>query len=113
MPAEVEADGLGRHPPEVEAAVYFCCVEGLQNAGKHAGAGASARIRMWEEANALHFEVVDDGSGFESNGQIAGAGLTKMRDRLGAVGGSITVASAPGRGTKLSGTVPLEPDRLA
>ena len=113
LPAEVEADGLGRHPPEVEAAVYFCCVEGLQNAGKHAGAGASARIRLWEESNLLHFEVVDDGSGFESSGQIVGAGLTNMRDRLGAVGGSITVASAPGHGTKLSGTVPLDPDRLA
>jgi signal transduction histidine kinase len=85
----------------------FCCVEGLQNAGKHAGAGASARIRLWEEADALHFEVADDGSGFESDGQIGGAGLTNMRDRLGAVGGSIIVDSAPGRGTKLSGTVPI------
>jgi signal transduction histidine kinase len=107
LPAEVEADGLGRHAPELEAAVYFCCVEGLQNAGKHAGAGASARVRLWEDSNLLHFEVVDDGSGFESNGQIAGAGLTNMRDRLGAVGGSIIFESAPGRGTKLSGTVPI------
>ena len=106
LPVVVEADGIDRHPPEVEAAVYFCCVEGLQNAGKHAGAAASARIRLWEETSALHFEVTDDGSGFESNGQSAGAGLTNMRDRLGAVGGSITVESTPGRGTKISGAVP-------
>lgn len=106
LPAGVEADGVGRHPPELESAVYFCCVEALQNAGKHAGAGASARIRVWEDAGALRFEVEDDGSGFTANGQD-GAGLTNMRDRLGAVGGSITVDSSPGRGTKVSGVVPL------
>lgn len=107
LPASVEADGLGRYTPEVEAAVYFCCVEALQNAGKHAGSGASAGVRLWQEAGTLHFEIVDDGSGFQSNGQIAGAGLTNMRDRLGAVGGTITVDSAPGKGTRLFGIVPL------
>jgi signal transduction histidine kinase len=107
LPAHVEANGLGRYTPEVEAAVYFCCVEALQNAGKHAGSGASAGIRLWQEEGMLHFEVADDGSGFESNGQSAGAGLTNMRDRLGAVGGTITVESAPGKGTRLCGTVPL------
>jgi signal transduction histidine kinase len=107
LPAEVDADGLGRYIPEVEAAVYFCCVEALQNAAKHAGGKASARIRLWQEEDTLHFQVADDGSGFESNGQSAGAGLTNMRDRLGAVGGTITVQSAPGRGTNLSGTVPV------
>jgi signal transduction histidine kinase len=107
LPASVDVIGVGRHPAEIESAVYFCCLEALQNAGKYAGAGASAHIRLWEDSRVLRFEVADDGSGFESNGQNAGAGLTNMRDRLGAVGGSITVESAPGRGTKLSGTLPL------
>ncbi len=107
LPASVDVIGVGRHPAEIESAVYFCCLEALQNAGKYAGAGASAHIRLWEDSRVLRFEVADDESGFESNGQNAGAGLTNMRDRLGAVGGSITVESAPGRGTKLSGTLPL------
>ena len=109
VPASVEADGVGRHPAEIEAAVYFCCLEALQNAGKYAGPGAAARVRIWQEDHSLRFEVTDDGSGFESNGQLTGAGLTNMRDRLGAVGGSITVESAPGRGTKVSGGVPTAP----
>ena len=107
LPASVEVNGVGRHPAEIESAVYFCCLEALQNAGKYAGPGAAARIRLWEEQEALRFEVTDDGSGFDSDGQNTGAGLTNMRDRLGAVGGSITIESAPGRGTKLSGTLPL------
>lgn len=110
LPAHVDSNGLGRYTPEIEAAVYFCCVEALQNAGKHAGSGASAGIRLWQEAATLHFEVVDDGLGFESSGQIAGAGLTNMSDRLGAVGGTITVESALGKGTRLSGKVPLGAD---
>ena len=108
LPADVDAVGIGRHPPEVEAAVYFCCVEALQNAGKHAGSGASAHIRLWQDARALHFEVSDDGSGFEPNGRRTGAGLMNMRDRIGAVGGEITVDSGPGRGTKVSGVIPKE-----
>ena len=107
LPASVEVNSVGRHPAEIESAVYFCCLEALQNAAKYAGPGATARIRLWEEPHALRFEVNDDGAGFESNGQNTGAGLTNMHDRLGAVGGSITVESAPGYGTKLSGTLPL------
>jgi len=106
LPSTLEADGVGRFPPEVEAAVYFCCVEGLQNAGKHAGSGASACVRVWEESEHLRFEVADDGAGFAPEAQTSGAGLTNMRDRLGAVGGTISVESAPGRGTHLWGVVP-------
>jgi signal transduction histidine kinase len=113
LPANVEADGIARYTPDVEAAVYFCCVEALQNAGKHAGDGASARIRLWQQSGTLHFEIVDDGSGFATNGQSAGAGLTNMRDRLGAVGGTVTVESAPGRGTRLNGTVPLSAELIS
>jgi len=106
LPASLAADGVGRHPPEVEAAVYFCCLEALQNAAKYAGDGASAQVRIWEDAGGLLFEVFDDGAGFETNRQSDGAGLTNMRDRLGAVGGMLRVESG-GAGTRIHGVVPL------
>ena len=107
LPAEVRSDGIGRYPPEVEAAVYFCCLEALQNAGKHAGERARASVRLWEEAGGLLFEVADDGVGFDTRHTGASAGFTNMNDRLGAIGGSLRVESAPGRGTKVAGAVPV------
>lgn len=105
--AELEADGLGRYPPDIEAAVYFCCVEALQNTAKHAGPGARALVRVWEEAGALLFEVADDGAGFTPDGRPSSAGLTNMSDRLGAVGGLVRLESALGAGTKVRGVVPV------
>ncbi len=108
LPASVDADGVGRQSPEIEAAVYFCCLEALQNAAaKYAGEGASARVHIWEEAGGLLFEVSDDGAGFEAGRQIEGAGLTNMRDRLGAVGGTLSVESDGSNGTRISGVVPV------
>jgi signal transduction histidine kinase len=107
LPAIVEADGVGRYAPEIEAAVYFCCLEALQNAAKYAGAGASVRVRIWQDADALLFEVSDDGGGFETSRQAEGAGLTNMRDRLGAVGGTLRVES-DGHGTRIQGVVPID-----
>jgi anti-sigma regulatory factor (Ser/Thr protein kinase) len=104
----VEADALRRYPAEVEATVYFCCLEGLQNAGKYAGEGATAVVRVWEEGGALLFEVSDDGAGFDVTHRASGAGFTNMNDRLGAVGGTLRVESTPGRGTKVRGTIPVE-----
>jgi signal transduction histidine kinase len=106
LPASVETDGVGRHPSEIEAAVYFCCLESLQNAAKYAGVGASARVRIWEDAGGLLFEVCDDGAGFETSRNAEGAGLTNMRDRLGAVGGTLRVES-DGHGTRICGVVPV------
>jgi signal transduction histidine kinase len=98
-----------RHPQEVEAAVYFCCMEALQNAGKHAGADASATIKVWEDASGLNWEVADDGPGFDSNGSAGdGHGFVNMRDRMGAFGGTVDVISASGAGTTISGRVPLQ-----
>ena len=105
LPATVEADGVGRHAPEIEAAVYFCCLEAMQNAAKHAGPKATARVRIWEDAGGLLFEVCDDGAGFQTNPDSEGAGLTNMRDRLGAVGGTLLVQS-DGQGTRIHGVVP-------
>jgi signal transduction histidine kinase len=102
----LEADGLARYPTELEAAVYYCCLEALQNASKHAGDGTSASLRLWEEAGILRFEVDDDGAGFDPAHGTAGAGLTNMRDRIGAVGGTLRIESAPGAGTQVHGAVP-------
>ncbi|HEV2029855.1 MAG TPA: histidine kinase [Candidatus Dormibacteraeota bacterium] len=107
LSTSLEADGVGRHAPEIEAAVYFCCLEALQNAAKYAGAGASARVRIWEDAGGLLFEVFDDGAGFEPGRQPQGAGFTNMRDRLGAVGGTLRVESDGSHGTRINGVVPV------
>jgi len=108
LPTDVVAEELGRFSPDVEAAVYFCCLEALQNAGKHAGEGASATIHVWKEEGALLFDVADTGAGFDlSSRPNLGAGFTNMSDRVGAIGGSIKVQSAPGKGTKISGRIPV------
>jgi signal transduction histidine kinase len=108
LPTNVEGRDLHRHSPEVEAAVYFCCLEALQNAGKHAGEGARATIRVWEEEGGLLFEVSDNGVGFDLGSRSnLGAGFVNMADRVGAIGGSLTVDAAPGKGTKVSGRIPV------
>lgn len=99
---------VGRHSQEVEAAVYFCCMEALQNAGKHAGTNATARVKVWEDAEALHWQVTDDGPGFDPAGAMgAGHGFVNMRDRMGSFGGTIDVTSDAGAGTTVRGHLPL------
>jgi signal transduction histidine kinase len=105
--ARLEIGAIGRYRPEVEATVYFCCVEALQNVGKHAGPDARATLRVWEEHGGLRFEVADDGAGFDPHTEPRGSGLTNMSDRLGALGGRLSVVSAPGDGTRVAGAVPL------
>ncbi len=108
LPTEVDAEGLERYSPERESAVYFCCLEALQNAGKHAGEGAAAFVRVWQDDTHLHFEVRDTGAGFDSKGTLAsGAGFVNMSDRVGAIGGTVSVTSAPGEGTTIEGHIPL------
>ncbi len=105
---QLDSDGTGRYPAELEAAVYFCCLEALQNAAKHAGDGARATVRLSEDDCELRFEVADDGRGFDTAAINGNAGLQNMADRIGALGGGVTVESAPGSGTRVSGSVPLE-----
>ena len=107
LPTTVKAEDLGRYPPDVEAAVYFCCMEALQNAGKHAGPGARVTVRVWEEGAELRFEVADDGTGFDPSHFERGAGFVNMSDRLGAIGGTVRVESAVGEGTRIAGSIPL------
>jgi signal transduction histidine kinase len=107
VPTRVDARELGRYPQEIESAIYFCCLEALQNAGKYAGEGARATVRLHQQKSGLVFEVTDDGQGFDTDRHSAGAGFTNMTDRLGAIGGNVRVESAPGAGTKVTGIVPM------
>ena len=106
LPITVDAGPLGRYPAEIEAAVYFCCLEAIQNACKHAGDRARLEVRVWADGAALAFDVSDDGQGFQASQRGLGAGFVNMQDRLCALGGSLRVESAPQQGTRVSGTVP-------
>jgi signal transduction histidine kinase len=105
-PPEIDAVGVGRYEPEIESAVYYCCSEAIQNATKHGGRDVHVSVALAEEHGRLTFRVVDDGLGF-AVGEVRGLGLQNMADRLGALGGQLTIATAPGRGTTISGHVPL------
>jgi signal transduction histidine kinase len=103
----VQADGIGRFDQDVEAAVYFSCLEALQNVTKYAQAG-QAIVRLANGDGHLTFEVRDDGVGFDPRAKGIGTGLQGMSDRLGALGGELHVTSAPGAGTMVRGSVPIE-----
>jgi signal transduction histidine kinase len=107
LAVDVEPDGVGRHGPEVESAVYFCCLEALNNAAKYAEA-SSVRIRLTQTKGELRFEVDDDGRGFDVTSTGYGTGLRGMADRLDAIDGTFEVTSAPGEGTSVRGRVPVE-----
>ncbi|TDC47986.1 hypothetical protein E1212_22605 [Jiangella ureilytica] len=106
-PTTVDVATARRFRPDTEAAVYFCCLEAMQNAGKHAGLGASVTVRVAETGEGLEFEVADDGAGFDPAATGESHGFVNMRDRLGALGGRLTVDSGPGRGTVVRGTLPV------
>jgi PAS domain S-box-containing protein len=112
LPVTVTTENLSRYAPETEGAVYFCCLEALQNAAKHAEGAKSATIRLWED-DAVHFEVRDDGAGLPEGHAREGAGITHMRDRIGAMGGALAIESHPGGGTRVLGAVPVAPIELS
>jgi signal transduction histidine kinase len=102
----VDDRGLPRHDPPVELAVYFVCLEAIQNATKHAGVGATATVRLREDHGTVRFSVEDDGVGFDLHAVERGAGLTNIADRIAAAGGTVTIDSAVGAGTRIRGQVP-------
>ncbi|MBA3738154.1 MAG: sensor histidine kinase, partial [Actinobacteria bacterium] len=106
LPVSVQADSIGRYPADVEATVYFCTLEALQNVAKYAGADHTT-IRLSQSNGSLSFEVVDEGRGFDLSEVATGSGLQGMADRLAAVGGSLEIRSAPGSGTTVAGRVPV------
>jgi signal transduction histidine kinase len=102
----VRAAGLRRHSPEVESAVYYSCLEALQNVAKHAGA-TSVTVSL-SEVDGIAFEVRDDGAGFDVAAVSPGAGLRNIRDRVESLGGTLRIESSPRGGTTVSGKVPVE-----
>ena len=104
IPVDVEVALDGRYPPEVEAAVYFSCLEALQNVAKYADA-SRATVRVRADAAELVFEVSDDGRGFDPSVNGRGTGLQGIADRLGALDGALEVRSAPGEGTIVTGRI--------
>jgi signal transduction histidine kinase len=103
----LDVDGVGRHPPEVEAAVYFCVLKALQNAAKYAG-GADVAVRLREVNGELAFTVADRGQGFDPSTRPPGSGLQNMADRLAALGGTLEVRSAVHSGTTVEGRIPVD-----
>lgn len=105
-PVEVRDETRGRFDPEIELAVYFCCLEAIQNALKHATASL-VRVTLRDDAGELAATVADDGTGFDVDGTPDGSGLSNMRDRLDAVGGELTIETSPG-GTLVTARVRTE-----
>lgn len=108
IPVEVIGENLKRYPAQVEAAVYFCCLEALQNVAKSSKATV-ARVLLKDEDSQLAFHVEDDGIGFDVSAVKRGSGLQNMVDRVEALGGSLVLESQPGSGTKVIGRVPVTP----
>ncbi len=101
----VAAQNVARYPQQVEAAVYFCALEALNNVAKYSRA-SSAEVRLAQTDGHLTFEVSDDGVGFDSGRTSYGTGLRGMADRVEAIGGVLEIRSAPGEGTSVTGRIP-------
>jgi signal transduction histidine kinase len=107
IPVTIEVIDGARYPQAIEAAVYFCCLEALNNVAKYAEA-SRATVRIARDDGRLRFEVEDDGRGFDIESTTHGTGLQGMADRLDALGGRFEVITTPGVGTTVAGTVVLE-----
>ena len=106
VPVTIEVDGVDRLPQEIEAAVYFSVLEGLQNTAKYADA-TQASVTLERADGELRFSVRDDGRGFDPTSVGFGTGLQGIADRLGALDGAVEITSAPGRGTAVAGSIRL------
>ncbi|HEY2371835.1 MAG TPA: histidine kinase [Gaiellaceae bacterium] len=104
----VRHNEIGRHSAELESAIYYCCLEAVQNGTKHGGPGVTISVTLREDGDGLSFDVEDDGPGFDPSAHSDGMGLQNLRDRLGSLEGELFITSSPGR-TVVSGVVPLQP----
>jgi signal transduction histidine kinase len=107
VPVQVHADSVERYSQDVEATVYFCVLEALQNVQKYARA-SHVDVGLHGQGESLSFEVSDDGIGFDTATAKKGAGLINMADRLDALGGSLMVTSRPSSGTTISGMLSID-----
>jgi len=105
VPVDVTDRGVGRSPADVEAALYFCAVEAVQNAVKHADP-TSVTVDLSRDGDVVRLVVRDDGAGFEPVVATTGRGLGNMRDRIDAVGGTLELRTRRGEGAEVVATVP-------
>ena len=105
FPLAIEAEGVGRYPQDVEAAVYFCCLEALQNVAKYASA-SRAEVRL-DEADGELASRARRRRGLRSRTTARGSGLQDMADRPAALGGQVDVISTPAGGTVVTGSIPV------
>ena len=103
VPVRLDLDSLARYPSSIEAALYYCCSEALQNAAKHAGPGTTVTVAARADGAALNLSISDNGRGFDP--ATVGHGLVNMRDRLSAIGGTLMIDTAHGRGTRIIAVV--------
>jgi signal transduction histidine kinase len=98
---------VGRRLPEhVEVASYYLVSEALTNSSKHASATV-VEVDAGADNGVLRLSIVDDGVGGAD--PEAGSGLIGLKDRVEALGGELRISSAPGRGTTLRATIPIQP----
>jgi len=112
IPVRVTDHWVGRCSPTIEAALYFCALEAIQNAAKHAGDGARVMVNLDRNDDRVDLSIEDDGPGFQPAGVSGGMGFVTMRDRIGAVGGELEIISQPGGGVTVHVTIadaPLRP----
>jgi signal transduction histidine kinase len=107
IPIEVVAADVPRLAPELESAVYYCCLEAIQNAVKHAGPSVRVTISVRMEDGQLVFQIADDGPGFDPAHAGGGSGLRNLRDRVGALHGRLSIVSSPGHGAMVTGSIPV------
>lgn len=105
----VTVDLPGRYSQDVETAIYFCCLEAMQNAAKHAGEGATLTVTIAADDDTITFTVHDNGPGFDIDSAVGGDGFVNMGDRLASVGGDLVLSSSGGEGTSIGGVVPARP----
>jgi signal transduction histidine kinase len=84
--------------------------EALTNVLRHAGPGATARVRVREQRGSLLVEVADTGRGPSVDGLAEGSGIAGMRHRAERLGGSVEVTARPGLGVQVTAWLPLAPD---
>jgi len=106
---DVQVTDIGRYDADIEAAVYFCCLEAMQNAAKYAGGDATVVVAVHSVDGCLSFSVRDDGPGFDTTTAAEGHGFVNMRDRLGAIGGTLEITAYLGAGTTIRGSIPATP----
>ena len=106
LPCSADLGPMPRYHADIEAAVYFCCLEALTNAAKHAGRDASISLCARGDHERIHVTITDTGTGFLPAAMPGGTGLSNMQDRVSIIGGTVTIDSEPGRGTRVTVDVP-------